>query len=81
MMWLIVSYNGHWYGLNPSFTLNPLFPLSILGVVGRLSFCFPFDFKTNQLLVPFDLNPFPAFRTSYEVCGKVHSVWLVCCLL
>ena len=24
-------------------------------------------------------NPFPAFRTLYEVCGKVHSVQFVCC--
>ena len=25
------------------------------------------------------LNPFPAFRMSYEVCGKVHSVQSVRC--
>ena len=24
-------------------------------------------------------NPFPAFGTSQEVCGKVHSVQFVCC--
>ena len=25
------------------------------------------------------INPFPAFRTSYEVCEKVHFVQFVCC--
>ena len=29
--------------------------------------------------VPARFNPFPAFKTSYEVFGKVHSMQFVCC--
>ena len=38
-------------------------------------FVFPVSFSKWQT----KLNPFPAFRTSCEVCGKVHSVQFVCC--